>query len=257
MDPQTLAWTTFVIALIGAGAWVPTIREWFRKPDVHIVLSDELELSYLEFGSVLNISCSFASFKQVALIESLRLSLEHEDGSREEFFCVGLSESSTARSTSGERVTLDKQTRVHTLAIAKDTATERLVMFRGRAQANRVREAYTAFVPVADRIRSTHGEGWQNVIALQKEYDDYRRIVQHGMYWKQGRYRAVMRANVKQLSEPLEQRFNFELSGGDMRILGANLPLIDRFVCSVMRDTGLARPAMGFVFPARIAEGHW
>lgn len=62
MDPETLAWTTFVLALIGAGAWIPTIREWMQKPEVYVVSSETIEVSYLEFGGVLNVSCAFAAF---------------------------------------------------------------------------------------------------------------------------------------------------------------------------------------------------
>ena len=70
---DAVAITTFVLALIGALAWIPPILESRRKPDVYILSAEQIEVSYLSFGGVLNITCTFASFQKAALVESYRL----------------------------------------------------------------------------------------------------------------------------------------------------------------------------------------
>jgi hypothetical protein len=49
---DSLGWTTFALSVIGTLAWVPTILEWLRKPEVHIVSAEQIEVSYMEFGGV-------------------------------------------------------------------------------------------------------------------------------------------------------------------------------------------------------------
>ena len=234
-------------------AWIPSIREWLQKPEVHIVSGELLEVSYMEFGNVLNVWCAFASFDKAALFESFALHLIHEDGTKTEFNFAGLSESTSAQSSSGERVLWGKQTNVHVLAVAQDSAVERLAMFRDRAQSDKVRALYERIVPLLERLKNTEGPDWRNTMRKTAEFDEYRRTVQEGQIWKRGRYAVTMTAKVKQLDKPAEHHFTFELSDADIRVIRSNLEPIDKFVSSVLAqdEPPFPRPIFAFSNPPR------
>ncbi len=253
---DAVAVTTFILALIGALAWIPPILEWRRKPDVQIVSSEQIEVSYMAFGGVLNISCTFASFQKAALIESLKLSLQHEDGARLEFFCVGLSESATAQSSSGERVFWNKETRGHALAIPQDSAVEKLVLFRDRAQSTAVRRFYERLVPLYQRLQANEGATWREAMRRTPEFDEYLRLVQNGQPWRRGKYSAVLTARVRGLSAPIQHRFAFEFSDADVRVVITNLEPLSRYVTSTLLESQptMQQPVPMLVYPARQIE---
>lgn len=254
MSPEVLAWTTFGLALFGAGAWIPTIWQWLQKPDVQIVSGEVLEVSYMEFGGVLNIACAFVSLGKAALIEDLSLQLEHEDGSRLQFFCVGLIDTTSAQSSSGERVSWDRQSRVHTIALGKDSSLERMVWFRDRALAAPLRALYERVVPLSERLRETEGDGWRDAMRRSQEFDEYRRTVRDGQPWRRGTYSAVLQIKVRQLGELVQHRFSFSLSDADIRAISSNLRPIDEFIAGVLTqaEPPVRRPGFSFALPARV-----
>ncbi len=211
-----------------------------------------MELSYIEFGAVVNFHCAFAAFKEAALIESLTLTLQHTDGQRLDFFCVGLSEGSTAESSSGERVNWNKSWNVHTLAIARDSSVERLVMFREISVATRLSELSPVFGALRDRLMESDGEKWRDAMRRSVEFDAYRTCIREGLPWRAGRYTASMTAKVTQFGEPLVLRFEFDLSEAQLRDVKSNLLPLDKYVVGLMVDDvqPMQRPPLRFVFPA-------
>ena len=242
---------TFILALVGALAWIPPVIEWRRKPDVHIASAEQLEASYLAFGGVLNVPSTFASFDKAALIESISLQLTHEDGTRLGMYCVGLLETTTAQSSSGEKVLWNRETRGHVLLIPKDQAVERLVMFRDRAQQDAVLQHYERVVPLYERLRATEGDAWRDAMRRAQEFHDYVELVQNGISWRRGRYAAVITANVKQLSEPVLHAFEFDLSDADLRVILSNRATLNDYVMNTLLEIESTVPPSIFAFPRR------
>lgn len=253
MDAEVLAWTTFVIALVGAGAWVPTILRWLAVPDLQIVPGSSLEVSYMEYGGVLNLPCAFASFNKPALIESLSLTLQHEGGHVIDMYCVGLSESTLAQSSTGENVSWGRQSRVNTLAVGADESQERLVLFRDAALKEPLRDLFRRIVPLVNRLKAAVGEGWPAEMVKTEEYDRWLRTVRDGQQWRQGRYNAELLVTVRQLREQQRLKFSFVLSEADTGGMQANVDSAVEFVSRSLTHTDaagmLTRPQYVFAMP--------
>ena len=222
-----------------------------RRPEILVVLGEYLEVSFLDFGAVVNAPCSIASFHRSALIEDFSLSVTHEQGAHYDFKCVSLSESSTAQSSSGETTLFGRESKVPTLALGQDSAAERLVMFRDRGMSAQVRELHHRVIPVWQRLQAADGENWRPSMERSEEYAAWLKLLVDGNPWRHGTYNCVMTLRVRQLSKPVEYRFSFALSDADIAGFRQNGSKWEPYVRSVLlqRDPPMAKPPAYFANP--------
>ena len=76
---------TFILALVGALAWIPPIISagylFFLKPKVRFVPEEFCEIGYTSFGPIFNQSFAIATSNKDALIERIAISfIIHENG---------------------------------------------------------------------------------------------------------------------------------------------------------------------------------
>lgn len=252
MDPETLAWTGFALGLLGAGAWIPHVREWLRKPAVRVLPAEALEVSYLDVGAIINISCAFASLNKSALITSIDLSVQHSQGHRLEFRCVGLNETTSMSSNTGMLSKFDRTSFVPAIALGADASVERMIWFREKTGTAKRSELFHRIVPLTERLIQAHGKNWDTVMAGSAEFAEFRELIRVDQPWQAGRYSATMLVRVAQLRRPLIQTFAFDLSDADIRNIRANIALADNYIINLLLRRPIERPtSWAFAQPLR------
>lgn len=251
--PATTAqdWITFAIALVGAGAWIPQIVAWLRRPEIFIVFGEIAEVSFMNFGAVINVPVSIASFRRAALVESISLLVTHQQGTQHTYKCVGLSESSTARSSSGETTLFGRESKVHTLALAQDSAAERLILFREESMSAAVVNLLHKTMLLGDRLRATDGQDWRPAMERSPEFAEWSNLVRDGNPWRSGEYSCVLTARVRQLPNAVQAHFSFTLTDADIVAMRNDRTAWELFVRNqiLQHQPPLPRPQPYFANP--------
>ena len=80
---------TFILALLGALAWLPqiiyVIYKWLVRPQLRFVPENTTEIGYSSFGPIINQTFAISSSRKDALIERISLVVIHESGTRHDF----------------------------------------------------------------------------------------------------------------------------------------------------------------------------
>lgn len=219
---------TFLIALVGALAWLPQIFSWIynrlAKPKLCFSGENITEIGYTYLGLILNQSFAISTSQKDALIEKIILSVVHESGTTHDFYWDYLDEKGAEMTTTtGEKAEFRKSQKAIALKISTLGLTEKKIFFRDIAYQQRIRPFISALTEKASYFEKTEGDQWQEKIVKTKEFLDTLDAVKNGFQWKQGKYNVFLHAHETSLKRPHTENYGFTLSKSEIEQLEKNI----------------------------------
>ena len=187
IDKEQVFDTTFVLALIGAAAWLPQLISWFlsifTKPKLRFVPNETVEIGYTSFGPILNNTFAISTSKKDALIEKVILTIVHEKGEKHEFYWKFLDErGGEIISDSGERQEIKKSQPAIALKISTSSLVERKIGFQDVSHQGKLIYLINAAKEKEIYIEKTNPESYKKESIKTKEFLDALDFIKTGFF---------------------------------------------------------------------------
>lgn len=222
---------TFIVAAIGAAAWLPQIISWivniFMKPKLRFVPEERSEIGYTGYGPIFNQSFAISTSKKDALIERIALIVVHENGAKHEFSWKFLDERGpevTSLST-GERSEWRKNQPATALKVSTVGLVEKKIGFQDLAHQNKLRDLLRNHEEIVTHLEKTDPSNYPKNALKTKEYANLIDYIKTGFYWIEGKYDAYLYVYETSLKNPHIEHFGFELSKSQVQQLEKNIKI--------------------------------
>jgi len=208
---------TFILALVGAAAWLPQVGSWvysiFSKPTLRFVPEDTTEIGYTFYGPILNQAFAISTSRKDALIERISLSIIHEKGEQHDFHWKFLDEKGAEiTSATGERAEFRKNQPAVALKISVLGLAEKKIGFQDLEYQGELISRVNDLQAQQDHLEKTKKETWKEETIKTKEFSDVLDFIKNKFYWKEGKYKVILWAYETSLKKPHVENFEFQLS---------------------------------------------
>src|SRR5262245_57241996 len=124
-----------IAALVGATAWVPQIATWLYRaavrPRIAIVAAATASVGYTTYGPILNVMIALSCSRKDAIVERIRLLIQHENGRQIDLTWMRLSETfSQIRGPAGEITEVSKDQPAIALKVGTLAVVEKIIGFQ-------------------------------------------------------------------------------------------------------------------------------
>jgi|GEM_PF-1710642 len=224
--------TTEVLALIGALAWLPQILQWIftalKRPKIHLVSLQTLQIGYEFNGPVIGITASISTQQKDALITQILLRAIHERGETRLFKWVWLNETQIRmRTVSGETAEFSKNHPAIALQVSTLTPAEKFITFRDVQYAAKYEQLVRA-VAEQHNFLKVHEQQPLETLLKSKELSRFREFYLSNMYWKEGSYTFEVMLYEAHTRSVHTERLSLHLDQADIEALNKNCALFEK-----------------------------
>jgi len=222
---------TDVIAIVGAGAWLPHVFKFIKdrmtRPEVRIVTQRTAEISYTTFGPILNLRIAFTVRHRDVVISGIRIRLRHESGEEQILSWQGTSQQLVQIQTP-EQIPLAFNKELSVLAIKLTTkdVEERLFRFQEDDFLMR-KEEHESKAAKKYSYLSQPGPCNLDDFLQSEEMKDVYSFMKHRFNWKQGRYTMAFEVESPEAFTLKDNQYEFSLNLLHVEPLEANKSLIE------------------------------
>jgi len=223
--------STFVVAVIGAAAWLPQIISWignlFIKPKLRFVPEETSEIGYTFFGPIYNQSFAISTSRKDALIEKIIMIIFHESGAKHEFLWKFLDERGPEimSLTTGERSEWRKNQPAIALKVSTLGLAEKKIGFQDTFYQTKLMSLLRKYEDIAFHLEKTKHSSYTQEAIETKEFTDLIDYIKTGFYWDEGKYDAYLYVYEASLKKPHVEHFQFELSKTQIEQLEKNIKI--------------------------------
>jgi len=226
---------TLVVAILGAGAWLPHVLIWNQKrkevAKVVLVPDGQVQIGYTTYGSMFNLNLALASSIKDIIIKKIKATIRHEDGDTHYFVWQGLSETmSEISNTSGEKIVQTKDQAAIALKLITTTLIEKFVRFQEIKFKQETQPQINTLYELAlfyKNNKETTAEAFEEVMK-RKEFYDLISFFKSNSWWKVGKYSVNFLIESMDKHKFDQHTFNFELRHHDIEELKKNIPKIEK-----------------------------
>jgi len=222
---------TFIVALIGAAAWLPQIITWITnlivKPKLHFVPEETSEIGYTFFGPIFNQSFAISTSNKDALIERVAIRIVHETGAKHEFWWKFLDERGpeiTSLST-GERAEWRKNQPAIALKVSTLGLAEKKIGFQDLSYQGKLMTLLQRYQEIESHLEKTKPQTYLDEAVKSKEFLDLIEYIKSGFYWLEGKYDVYLFVYEASLKKPHIENFKLELSKANIEQLEKNIKI--------------------------------
>jgi len=221
-----------VLAIIGAGAWIPfliqLIREKLRKPKLKIITDKQTEIGYTTLGPIFNINIAFLSEVKSSLITKIELQLTHESNESNTFTWIWFEESLLQMDLPKIPISYKKNQKAIALNVNENVLVEKRIGFQS-----------VKFKEEADRLVKAINEDSLNIKTSGKQlyelrsYSSHNNIIdfaQNAFSWKTGLYSGKFKVFLAETAKTFERTIQFQLSNLDLKTLHKNVESCKKFI---------------------------
>lgn len=220
-----------IAAYIGAAAWLPQIFSWlysyFIRPEIKVVQGRAVEVGFTSYGPIVNMPVALLSERKGALINSMKLMVQHTRGRKYDFFWSGLHEfsSNTVGSLTAAKTAI-------ALNLVSGSLVEKTVGFQDS-------EFQRKFIDLtaAARTQLAYLKSTNQPAEVQLQSKEFAEVINHFKFstaWEEGTYSATLQISVLGESKPRSFTYRFDLSNSDMQRLRANNAEIEKYLKDVL-----------------------
>ena len=230
---------TFILALLGALAWLPqiiyVIYKWLVRPQLRFVPESTTEIGYSSFGPIINQTFAISSSRKDALIERVSLAVIHESGARHDFNWRSLREKGgEGLSSSGERVEYTKNQSAIALKVGTLGLIEKLIGFTDLSYFEKFNPYINALTEKTAFLKKQFGDSFGNELTKTKEFSDTIDFIKAGYFWKEGVYDVYLYANETSIKKPHTEHFKFRLTKENAEHLEKNIKITQDYINSLV-----------------------
>jgi hypothetical protein len=226
---------TFILALLGALAWLPqiifAIYKWVVRPQLRFVPESTTEIGYSSFGPIINQTFAISCSRKDALIERISLAVVHESGAKHDFNWRSLREKGgEGISSSGERVEYSKNQSAIALKVSTSGLTEKLIGFTDLSYFEKFNPYTNALVEKTAFLKKQHTDTFGKEVIKTKEFSDTIDFIKSGFFWKEGKYDVYLYANEATIKKPYIEHFKFKLTKENAEHLEQNIKITQDYI---------------------------
>lgn len=222
---------TFIVAVIGAAAWLPQIISWIAnlitRPKLRFVPEETSEIGYTFFGPIFNQSFAISTSMKDALIERIAIVLTHESGAKHEFWWKFLDERGpeiTSLNT-GERAEWRKNQPAIALKVSTLGLAEKKIGFQDLSYQGKLMALLQKYQEIESHLEKIKSQDYLEEAVKSKEFLDLTEYIKSGFYWGEGKYSVYLYVYAASLKKPHVEHFRFELSKANIEQLEKNIKI--------------------------------
>ncbi len=213
------------IAIIGALAWsiplINLIRNKLVTPKMDLIFGQNAEIGFSMFGPIINMNFSFIAINKRALIEEIKLDLEHENHGQQSFEWQWFEEElyETNLPNAGPMPTKKHQSAI-ALNLPKEILIEKRIGFNGIEfiKNNKVLNDKV----VEDLLLIMRNNEPNLSLEKKKSFSEYVGFYNQSFDWKVGKYTATVKTALKGVNKNYNNKFEFSLNAIEVEKLEAN-----------------------------------
>lgn len=241
-----------ILAVLGALAWIPQlfvlIRNYFTKPVVKIISSNQLEIGYTTYGPIINTSLALVAEKQKALIEKIEIELTHENNDTQKFTWKWFEETLHVvdlPNSGGTMPTRKNQTAI-AVNILENELIEKKIGFQQNTFQNdqKVKEQLCT----EDLINLIQGGKERSDLKANKSYNDLRTLYENGFNWKVGEYTIKYNVFENGINTPFTLESKFKITALDVTNLKSNITNCLSEVDRIYLDEDIEFPSWNWAY---------
>jgi len=227
---------TFIVAVIGAAAWLPQIISWVSnllvRPKLRFVPEETSEIGYTSLGPIFNQSFAISTSRKDALIERIVMVIVHESGARHEFWWKFLDERGPEimSISTGERAEWRKNQPAIALKISTLGLAEKKIGFQDITYQTKLMSLFRKYEEIELHLKKTAPSDYLQRAIKTKEFSDLIDYIKAGFYWIEGKYDAYLYVYEASLKKPHIEHFQFELSKVQVEQLEKNIKITQDFL---------------------------
>lgn len=234
-DNKSMIDGTFVLALLGALAWLPQLISWinsfFIKPKLRFVPDATTEIGYTSYGPILNQFFAISTGKKDALVEKITLEVIHEKGEKHNFQWKFLDEKGPElTSITGESAQWRKSQSAIALKISSSGLAEKKIGFQDTFFQEKLVNYIKAHNEKIFYLERTQPQNYKEEAIKSKEFLDTLDFIKNGFYWKEGKYTIHLYVYETTLKKPHIEHFEFELTKTDIGQLEKNIEVTQKYI---------------------------
>jgi hypothetical protein len=227
--------STLILALIGSFAWLPQIITWIysflAKPKLKFVPEETVEIGYTSLGPIFNQFFAISTSVKDALIERVKVEIIHETGEKHEFVWKFLDERGPEfQSITGEKAEWRKNQPAIALKVSVLGLTEKKIGFQDYEFQKDFSELFSKGSEKESYLLKVNPTNFKEEALKSQEHMNLQDFIKDKFYWKQGRYKVVLSANIAELKEPHTEYFAFELTKPNIQTLEINISEIQNSI---------------------------
>jgi hypothetical protein len=223
--------TTFIIAIIGAAAWLPQIISWLTnlivKPKLRFVPEETSEIGYTFFGPIFNQSFAISTSNKDALIERVAIRIVHESGAKHEFWWKFLDERGPEITSlkTGERAEWRKNQPAIALKVSTLGLAEKKIGFQDLSYQGKLIALLQKYQEIESHLEKTKPQTYLEQAVKSKEFLDLTEYIKSGFYWVEGKYDVYLFVYEASLKKAHMEHFKLELSKANIEQLEKNIKI--------------------------------
>jgi len=235
---------TTLIAIVGAGAWVPQVFSWIKsclsKPKLRFVPQEITQIGYTVFwGPIFSQNFAISVWRKDALVEKITATVIHKGGARHNFYWKYLSEKGAEiRGVSGEIAEFSKNQPAIALKVSILGLSEKTIVFQDLEYVRNLVMLLARQGEKENYLEKASVPNYQQEVIKSKEFLDIQDFVKTDFYWQQGKYDVYLYVHETSLKKPHVEHFRFELSKSDVEQLEKNIKEIQEYFKDVVLYKG-------------------
>ena len=229
-----------IAAYIGAAAWLPIVFAWLYKvfvtPRVTIVPDEYPEIGFSTLGPIINVRMAITATRKPAVIDSIDLTLAHQDGESRKFHWSGMTEQvNQIVDAAGNRQRIEKETNPIAFLVGVESVLEKFVRFQDRSFHQEMQPLQDAMVEKVhfSKKQNTYS---RDAIMASPEFDNVKRGWARRFFWKAGKYTALFSVSSPSRLTLTQVNIQFQLTDTDIEILKKNLTINEEYHAAILKQ---------------------
>ena len=219
---EGLSWTA-LIALIGAGAWIPHVVKHFQRPRVTAIPGSAIEIGWTGLGPILNPTLAFRTERRDALVTAVTFDIRHESGQSERFVSQTMRETpGRSQSSTGEIAVMTREHSAGVVVVTPTSISECHIACRTEKDMQKVDELMVRYEAAVRRVVDPDPDARFRVLMQTPEAQALQEYWDSRFIWQAGKYSCVCRVAVAELKESATVEFEFDIRGEQIALLKSN-----------------------------------
>jgi len=215
-------------AILGALAWLPhlikLIKDYFTRPEIHIIVERTVQIGYSSYGPILNLRIAFSVRHRDVVISSIKIRLKHESGEERVLSWQGIVQKlGQMQIPESGPIPWEKELSVLAIKLTEKEIEERLIRFQ-EDDYHTEKENYEAKVAKKLTYLTGKGEYKPDEFLQSEEMKDLYSFIKHWFNWKQGKYTLTFELDSPKKFEIIDNTYEFTLNPLNIELLEQQRP---------------------------------
>ncbi len=200
---------TFVLSLIGALAWIPSIVDFFKKERIEIKLDKQINIVVDQNNSTIGIRLGISCKNKDVFVEKATLEIVHENGHKKNYIWGFIAEVLWENKGDNGNFTTQKQSYALGWKFTKDTISDPGITFLDQDYEKKCKSYKEQLISKVSAIIDNKQD--LNAIKTDSNYVGLLQLYKENCQWLSGKYNGTIRIHTVD-NNTYENSFSFSLN---------------------------------------------